>query len=71
MFTTKCLWVHLPQNLGYPPHITARRKFKRWQQNGTMDAVLAALGQHGRVLKPATPQKAIGIDVAAAGRTRR
>ncbi|CAD6563244.1 transposase [Paraburkholderia sabiae] len=31
VFTTKCLWVHLPQNLGYPPHITARCNFKRWQ----------------------------------------
>ncbi|RWA48103.1 hypothetical protein AU476_33325 [Cupriavidus sp. UYMSc13B] len=36
-------WVHLPQNLGYPSHITAGHNSRHWQQKGTMDVVLAAL----------------------------
>ncbi|MEM5352662.1 hypothetical protein VOI32_40890 [Paraburkholderia caribensis] len=70
MLAAKCRWAHLPQKLGYRSHITTRHNFKRWQQDGTMDAVLAALGQHGHVLKPATPQKAIGVDVARGGKDK-
>ncbi|TDG02109.1 MULTISPECIES: transposase [unclassified Paraburkholderia] len=70
VLTKKCRWVHLPQHLGYPSHIAVRHNSRRWQQKGTMDVVVAALAQHGRVLRPATPQNEIGVDVALGGKDK-
>ncbi|ADG20837.1 hypothetical protein BC1002_7084 (plasmid) [Paraburkholderia atlantica] len=67
VLTTKCRLVHLPHNLGFPSHITARHSSKRWQQKDTMDVVLAAPGPLGRVLRPSHTQKAVGVDVARGG----